>query len=358
MEKFDILVKTPLGLEEVAASYIEELEEGVKVFPKPNGYPGLVLVSNSKDKRSLRALIKEKVPEAEKVIPVEYCVKATLDDIKNAAVSLAKSVISSEDCFAVKTVRRGRHNFTSVDINVRIGASIKEATNATVDLEYPDKVIAIEVIDDMALVGHLSGKELYKKTDKDKFSVLPYLNKIAIIHLPYLGSPTAAKTIGVRIGRNCQTFEVKELTIALTSYVKANELMHFISGVYEGIKSRYSIQKRVYAHSPQKVQVYVEDLYQLIRRRRKEPIIVLEPEGVTITKVREKVFEILSMDTDRINVLIGSREGIPTGVYRFADLVLDICPGVTISTDNATTSAIIAFATIIEEKLQEKARDN
>ncbi len=40
--------------------------------------------------------------------------------------------------------------------------------------------------------------------------------------------------------------------------------------------------------------------------------------------------------------------------FRFADLVVDLCPGVTISTDLAAASALIAVATVVEEKLLEK----
>lgn len=50
---YDILVKTPLGMEEVAASYIEELEDGVRATAKPHGFKGIVLVEGAKDKHEL-----------------------------------------------------------------------------------------------------------------------------------------------------------------------------------------------------------------------------------------------------------------------------------------------------------------
>jgi len=51
--------------------------------------------------------------------------------------------------------------------------------------------------------------------------------------------------------------------------------------------------------------------------------------------------------------LFGSREGIPLGVYRYADLVIDIAPGITLSTEYAASSALIAIGTLLHEYLGE-----
>jgi len=352
---FDLLVKTPLDMENVAAAHIEELEEGVVAIAKPHGFKGIVLVKGSKDKRVLAEKVKANVPEAERIILAEKCVSSKLEDIVQAALEVAKNNLSPGDTFAVRTVRRGAQPYTSVDVNVKAGAAIKEALNNPVDLEYPNKVIAIEIVKDIALVGVIKEEELWRKEKPGKYPVLPYLNKIAVVQMPYLGPLDAAKTMGVRIGREVQTFEVKELIIAFISKVDAEQLNAFLSGVFEGIRSRYEIQKRSYARKPQKAEVYVQDLYQLVRERRGEPIIVLEPEGDPITSVSDRIADIFFSKHERVNVLIGSREGIPTGVYRFANLVVDICPGVTISTDYAAAAALIAISTVLEEKLQEKA---
>ena len=58
----------------------------------------------------------------------------------------------------------------------------------------------------------------------------------------------------------------------------------------------------------------------------------------------------------RTNFLIGSREGIPTGIYRFANLVVDLCPGVTIATDSAISSAMIALSFSLQENLDRLAK--
>jgi tRNA acetyltransferase TAN1 len=42
---------------------------------------------------------------------------------------------------------------------------------------------------------------------------------------------------------------------------------------------------------------------------------------------------------------------VPTGVFRYADFVVDVAPGIVISTEYALSSALVALATIVHEKL-------
>lgn len=266
-------------------------------------------------------------------------------------MKVAEENLKPTDTFAVRTVRRGSHPYTSIDVNVRAGAAIKGSLDNQVNLESPSKIIAVEIVKDVAIIGILKGEEIWSKERPGKFSVLPFLRKAAIAQAPYLGPLDAARTMGARIGREVQAFEVKELVVAISSGVRAEELSAFLAGVFEGINSRYGVQRRSYSRKPHKTQVYVQDLYQLVRERRNEPIIVLEPEGQPITSVADKVAEIFLSKEERVNLLVGSREGIPLGIYRFADLVIDVCPGATISTEYAASAALVSIATMMESKL-------
>jgi glyoxylase-like metal-dependent hydrolase (beta-lactamase superfamily II) len=138
---------------------------------------------------------------------------------------------------------------------------------------------------------------------------------------------------------------------------RARELLEFLAGVFEGIESRYRVQERSYHRRVERVQVRVHDIHQLVRDRRSEPIVVLEPEGEPVSKIAEELWRIVRSGK-RINILIGSREGIPLGIYRFADLVIDIAPGITISTEYAAASALIAFATLLHDRLGELGDEN
>lgn len=348
MNKPNILVKTPLGMENIVAARVLELAPNVKVTPRPKGFLGLVLIEAEKH-FEVAEQIKKNILEAEKVIPAYEVIEANLDKIVEAAKKVVRNRIKPYETFAVRTTRRGKHSFTSLDVNVKVGAAIKEITNASVNLSFPDKIVAIEIVGDIALISILKGAEEYKKMRPGKEPVIKYLHKISYIQMPYLGPLDASYTMGVRIGREAQTFEVKELVIAPIGSVPADQLLMFLKGIYEGIESRYNIQKKTYSRKVSKVPVYVQDLYQLVRDRFKEPIIVFEPEGEQITKVKDKIVELFKDPKNkRINILVGSRIGIPIGIYRFADLILDIAPGVTISTDLAAASAIIALITVLE----------
>lgn len=90
--------------------------------------------------------------------------------------------------------------------------------------------------------------------------------------------------------------------------------------------------------------VVVQDLYQLVRARRGEPIIVFEPEGVELSKTTQRLAELYS-SARRINLLFGAREGIPKGVYRAADLVIDLAPAMTLPTELAAPTALLATYT-------------
>jgi len=345
-----LLVKTVLGMERVAASYIAEIDPGARIEPLPRGFKGLVLVEASRDKYEVAREIEAKVPEAEKVIVAEACAEAEPAKIAEAAAVLAPEFISSNETFAVRTVRRGRHNFTSIDVNVVVGDAVRRATGAQVNLRYPDKVVAVEIIQDLALIAFYPGSREWRKMRPGKYPLYKLFRRFSIAQMPYLGPLDACRTMGVRIGREVQNFEVGELVVSPIGLVDARQLSVFLEGVFEGIESRYQIQRKSYGRDVRRVPVYVQDLYQLVRSRYNEPIIVFEPEGDPASRRARDILEIVERSR-RVTLLFGSREGIPEGIYRFADLVLDIAPGITLSTEYAAASALIAIGSIIHDML-------
>jgi len=347
----DLLVKTPRGLEGVAASRIEEEIEGVRVTVKPYGFTGLVLVEGVVDARTAVDLILSRIPEVERVLMVRREVESRLDEIVKAAVEVASSELKGCEAFAVRTTRRGKQEFTSVDVNVRVGAAIKEALNLDVDLETPSKVVYVEVVKDRTFICVEDGRVEwgFKKMKPGKREFHQLLRRISVAQKPYTGPLDAVRNMGIRIGRALQTFEVSELVVAPDGPVKGDEMRVFLQGLEEGIDSRYEVQRKAYSRSVVKVPVYVQDLYQLVRSRRGEHIIATSTRGESVSRVADKLDEVLK-GNGRITVLIGAREGLPTGVFRFSSLVLDLSPGITISTDYACVAAIIALITHVEER--------
>ncbi len=351
MECNYVLVTTMLGFEKTCASYVSELDPGAKVTPRPRGFKGLVLVEPSIDKTELARLVEERVPEAEKVIVAEECSKPDPKVLAEKAAGLAKKKIGHDETFAVRTNRRGRHSFTSVDVNVVVGDAVRTATGASVNLSNPDKVVLVEIVQDLALISIVPGSKFYRKMKPGKRPVYRLFRRISLVHMPYLGPIDSATVMGRRIGREVQTFEVGELVVAPAGRVDAEQLKAFLDGLFEGIESRYRIQEKSYGREVHRVKVYVQDLYQLVRERMGETIIVLEPEGEPVSRLGDQLYRLLVESRRRVNVLVGSREGIPSGIYRFADLVVDVAPGITISTDYAAAAALIAFATILHDRL-------
>ncbi len=350
-----ILVKTVLGMERTAASYIKEIDPGARVEPAPLGFRGLVLVHPSIDKRELARLIEERVPEAEKVIVAEACAEANPDAIARAAAELARGSIGPDETFAVRTVRRGRHSFTSIDVNVVAGDAVRKATGASVNLSNPDKVVVVEIIGGDAYIAIIPGSKIWRKMKPGKYPLYKLFRRLSVVQMPYLGPLDACYHLGLRVGREVQNFEVGELVIAPIGLVDAVQLKRFIDGVIEGIESRYEIQRRSYARRVHRVPVRLQDLYQLVRSRAgREPIIVFEPEGEYVTKVADELYRIIR-SSRRVSLLFGSREGIPEGVYRFADLVLDIAPGITLSTEYAAAAGLTALATVLHDRLASEA---
>ena len=341
-----LVVKTPFDLEEVVASRIIELDAGVRLIVRPGGLKGLVVVEECGDAELLRRRILDEVPEAESVLLVDEVVEADLDRIVEAAVRLARERISGDESFAVRTTRRGRHGFSSIDVNVRVGSAVQAATGARVDLENPDVVIYVEIIFDKAGISIVRGEREWRKMTPEKRPSYRFFNKLSIAQMPYLGSIEGAREIGRRIGRAVQAYEVKELVITPNKPVDAFELEAFISGLREGIKSRYDVQKKTYARKVERVKVLVQDLYQLVRERRNEPLIVLEPEGLQMRDALPRLRQLFS-GASKVTLLIGSREGIPKGIYRIAGLVLDLAPGITLSTELAAPSALAAIYTAL-----------
>ncbi len=341
----NLVLKTRKGLEKIVASQVREILPEAEVTPEPFGYLGVVFV-NVADKWKAAELISERIPEVDRVLVVERVVSAKLNEIEEAALDVAKRFITAEDRFAVRTTRRGRHDFTSIDVNVRVGAAIRGVTNAEVDLEEPTKPLYIEIFQDVAAVCIPVTRE-YRKLTREKPMPLQLLRKIAVGQFVYDGDDDVVKKMGERIGRAAQTFEIGELSILLYKPVSAKSLRYFLESVEAGVESRYQIQLRSYGRAVWRVPVYVYELYHYVRDRSGEPIIATDPKGVYISHAREKLAQLFSHD--RINVLIGSREGIPPGVFRFTSLVIDLMPGVTLATDFVIPSVVVGFVSTLEE---------
>ena len=340
-----VIIKTPLGLERVAASRAIELVGG-RAEARPRRFKGLVVLDGLEDPDSAVKTLERSLPEAEYVLRVLGTARADLEEIARLAGELARGRIGPDETFAVKTTRRGRHAFTSIEVNVRVGSAIQASTGADVDLGRPDKIVWVEVIGPEAGIAITPGHILWKKRRPGKPDVLSVLRRISFAQMPYLGE--GARPMGIRIGRAAQAFELGELVITPHGPVEAAQLLEFISGVLEGRESRLKIQERTYARGVKPVPVKIQDLYQFVRDRSGEPMIATDPTGLTVSEAEDEIIKLFKQRR-RMNILAGAREGLPKGVLRFADLVLDLCPGITFATEHTIPAVISALITCLEE---------
>lgn len=339
------LVKTQRGMESVAANYIREALPDAEVWASPMGYSGLVIVET--DDRSAEEKILE-IPEVERAIKVLFEVPTEIEAILSVAEDVAK-LIRENETFAVKTKRRGKHDFSSFDVNAQLGAKIKELTNADVNLSWPDKVVQVEIIGDKAYISLLPGEE-YRKFTPDKIDARKLFRKVTLVQMPYWGDYKACRSFGEKIGRAAQAFEVRELIIAPKEKMDAFELMEFIKGVRVGQESRYQIQREAYPWKVEKVPVSVWDLYQVVRdkRRNKRLLIITDPKGPSLAEVKDKLARAMYYAKEVV-IFVGSREGIPRGLFRFADYVVDLAPYMTFATEHGIPAALVSMWEIYEE---------
>jgi len=109
----------------------------------------------------------EAVKEAETkyvghVYPIQKEIRITKDKesvqkIADEAFKLAN--ISKDEKFAVRCERRGNHEFSSRDIDIAVGNLIE----AKVDLENPDKIIVVQIIQDLMFLSVLTPDEIVSK---------------------------------------------------------------------------------------------------------------------------------------------------------------------------------------------------
>ncbi len=335
---YNILLTTRIGMEKISESIIEELFDEIDVKTMPRGYKGLILARHRDPDTALKRILDEN-PYVEKGFTIMSCCEAEPQKIAETAALLAEKHIDSTDTFAIRTNRRGKHNFTSIEVNILAGEMVRKKTGAQVDLDYPKKVVAVNIIDDKAYITILPGDAFYKKMTPGKKSLRQYYHKIIIAQEPYVGPPEASRKMGERIGRILQSYEVGQYIVAPIGPVEAAALKNFLQGLLDGVESRHRIQEKAYGKKTYRTKIVVQDMYAVARQYHEHPLIILEPEGQPVSKTACSLTEKLGSKKKPV-FLLGSRTGVPSGLYRFADLIIDIAPGITLSTETAVSSLL------------------
>ncbi len=350
MEKchYNIIITTQLDKEKIAEAIIEELLPEAKIKTMPGGYKGLILLHHPDPEKAIEVILKEN-PFVEKAFEIKTCSEAKIDDIAEQAIKSIKDILDEKTSFAVRTIRRGKHDFTSIDVNISVGSKIQEKTRSPVDLENPDYIVLINIINNEAYISVFNGKMLLRKSSPEKKPLHNYFKNIILAQEPYTGPSDATRKLGERIGRAIQTYELGEYIISLTEPTDALSIKNFIQGLINGIESRHEIQLKSYGRKPYKTKIRIYDMHNLIRLYHEHPIIIVEPEGKPVNKVKDELKKLLQAEKKPVFIM-GSRKGVPTGLYRYADLIIDIAPGITLATEIAVTSLLSIIGYVLEEE--------
>ncbi len=123
-------------------------------------YKGLFLIEA--DEHTLEKVKPYQTTAIHKVVPLDAMVSAQLPDISRETVNLAKKKLKKGETFAVRCKRRG-FSMSSKEVERKIGTLIVETFENTVDLDDPDKIILIEIIDDKAGIAIIKESDIVKK---------------------------------------------------------------------------------------------------------------------------------------------------------------------------------------------------
>ncbi|HID07351.1 MAG TPA: hypothetical protein EYP10_09410, partial [Armatimonadetes bacterium] len=205
------------GLESLVASRLREKAMGeVHLWER---FPGiLLLISEASMENILDAAY-----EIERATPIYRECRATLDEIVSNGIAVAREHLNPTEKFAVRTQRRGQHEFTSQDVNQRLGAAIVEVLGNPVELTYPDKIIRVEIVSEWVGIG-VDTARAHKYLGKH--DVRELLHRISVIQMPYTGE--GADRMGIDIGRAAQTFEIREYIVAPSQPIPLSEVMPFL----------------------------------------------------------------------------------------------------------------------------------
>jgi len=331
-----VIAKTELGMEKYVAN---SLDVSCDVEAAPKGFRGLVVIKNCKESYDNVVEKLLRIPEVIRIMKAELCVPASLEKLREAARELAKKLEGKR--FAVRTVRRGKHEFTSMQVNAELGAEVLNAVSAKVDLSNPEAVLMVEIVGDEAYLAIVEPEYAGMKKMKGKTSLEKLYSKVRVVQEPYLGPFKAVNELGRRVGRILQSYGVREYYVGLIEPVEGIALAEFIRSVHEGAASRHKQRLKADGRS-REVEIKVFDIYHIVgSKSNKEVVIIFEPEGKSFEEVVQSLGEAIKK-AKRVTLVLGSRKGVPMGLYKFADFVVDIAPGIVLSTETALAAALEA----------------
>jgi tRNA(Ser,Leu) C12 N-acetylase TAN1 len=152
-----LLVTCPSGFEVEAKRELEELlGEGTVTMTY---FRGLLSV-NTEREGALERLRETDTSHISRVIPIQDTVHADIESIKKFFKNT-----KIEGKFAARCKRRGAHSFSSKDVEIEVGNMIT-GKGSKVDLDNPETILLVDIIQEKAHLSVLSPGDIVKKTPK------------------------------------------------------------------------------------------------------------------------------------------------------------------------------------------------
>jgi len=115
---------------------IEKLSNEIKLMR------GRIFVYTKEIKKSLSIL--QKIFGITSISPATKT-NSDMDSMKKYAVNISKKQMEKTDSFALRVTREGNHEYTSQDVAIAVGNTVRIAMNAKVNLTNPDFTLFIEI---------------------------------------------------------------------------------------------------------------------------------------------------------------------------------------------------------------------
>lgn len=155
-----LLITTPTGFEKQAIEEIERISEG-KIKVKTTFFKGVLLGSTTLKREEIKEIFSKETSFIRKILPVDKITKAEEKEF----IEFFSNYDVKNKRFAVRCKRRGEHSFTSKDIEIKVGKALKEK-GGIVDLENPEILFIIEIIQNKACLTIISPREIIVKKPK------------------------------------------------------------------------------------------------------------------------------------------------------------------------------------------------
>jgi len=159
------LLTFPVGIEDIVKEEVEEKIGSCSIEENPLGVPGRLIIQ-------LPGSVKSSISSIRSVDSImEYLISLKIGRDRSAIDKICQEILNADfpenfrnaSSFRVTCNRRGRHDYTSIDVEKAVGKVLVDKYHLKVRLEGFEANVLIEIIDDACFVGLLREEYFYDR---------------------------------------------------------------------------------------------------------------------------------------------------------------------------------------------------